>query len=555
MTSSIDKVFMVSVQEAVQKSLKNNQALFVFLSRDDEISRTFAKDLLQTKVGDNGQSMSEKVQKEFVGLMLIEDTTEYGYFKQIFHDLVVPSFYVVDKGQLLDVITQECTPDQFVEQISKILNRLGQVGADSPVVSEQTGAHTNAGSHEPIVVLGRQDEHISVRQNQMRGNTLGRDHDQNVARHKRQTEMLKREEHEERKKIRALLEADKRERHLRQMTASRKTANEASEEDRMHKSNTSKYDMCSLSIKLFDGNSLRHDFKASQTLNDVRSWLDNATDHLIIPNANASLPSFATASYPQPTHYVFHHPVLPRITYSDDEEFKKLSDLDLCPRSVLILKPIYDDKSYVNAYPNGRAPAGYLRSVGGAIGKFGNAIYSFFDYSVGDPAHDYEIHDDMERSRSPLGDSEELNGNRPVDITSINDSHLASPASERVEDYFDARLRSGAGTPNVLSINSGSQPSLINFGSNPSPVPFSCVPSMPQSEIPSAGNGSSNYNPRSSTPKPISSIPSVSNIQTVHEGSSKSYSKHESKVNSDEKRKDRNTYNGNSINLGDDQDD
>ena len=92
MTSSIDKVFMVSVQEAVQKSLKNNQALFVFLSRDDETSRTFAKDLLQTKVGDSGQSISEKVQKEFVGLKLIEDTTEYGYFRQIFHDLVVPIF-------------------------------------------------------------------------------------------------------------------------------------------------------------------------------------------------------------------------------------------------------------------------------------------------------------------------------------------------------------------------------------------------------------------------------------------------------------------------------
>lgn len=547
---------MVSVQEAVQKSLKNNQALFVFLSRDDETSRTFAKDLLQTKVGDSGQSISEKVQKEFVGLKLIEDTTEYGYFRQIFHDLVVPSFYVVDKGQLLDVVTQECTPDQFVERITKICNRLEHVRAESSVVNEQTETHTNAGSHEPIVVLGRQEEHISVPQSQMRSNTLGRDHDQDVVRHKRQIEMLKREEHEEKKRIRALLEADKRERHLRQMNSSREVvANEALEENKMHNSNTSKYDMCSLSIKLFDGNSLKHDFKANQTLNDVRSWLDNETDHLIIPNANASLPSFATASYPQPTHYVFHHPVLPRITYSDDQEFKKLSDLDLCPRSVLILKPIYDDKSYVNAYPNGRAPAGYLRSVGGAISKFGNAIYSFFDYSVGDLAHDYEIHDDMERSRSPLGDSEELNGNRPVDTTSLNDSRLASPVPERVEDYFDARLRSGAGTPNVLSINSGSQPSLINFGSNPSPVPFSRGPSMSQSEMPSAGNGSSNYNPRSSTPKPISSIPSVSNIQTIHEGSSKSDSKNESKADSDEKRKDRGTYNGNSVNLDEDQDD
>lgn len=555
MTSSIDKVFMVSVQEAVQKSLKNNQPLFVFLSRDDETSRTFAKDLLQTEIGDSGQDISDKVQNEFVGLKLIKDTTEYGYFKQIFHDLVVPSFYVVDKGQLLDVITQECTPDQFGERISKICNRLEQVRAESLAENVQTESHTNAGSHEPIVVLERQEEHISVPQAQTHGNTLGRDHEQSVVRHKRQIEMLKREEHEEKKRIRALLEADKRERHIRQMNASRKAANEISEEDKMHKSSTSKYDICSLSIKLFDGNSLKHDFKANQTLNDVRSWLDNETDHQIIPNANASLPSFATASYPQPTHYVFHHPVLPRITYSDDEEFKKLSDLHLCPRSVLILKPIYDDKSYVNAYPNGRAPAGYLRSVGGAISKFGNAIYSFFDYSVGDLAHDYEIHEDMERSRSPLGDPDELNGNRPVDATSVNDSRLASPIPERVEDYFDARLRSGAGTPNVLSINSGSQPSLINFGSNPSPVSFSRVPSMPQSEMPSAGNGSSNYNPRSSTPKPISSIPSVSNIQTIHEGSSKSDSKNESKADSDEKRKDRGTYNGNSTNLGDDQDD
>ena len=555
MTSNIDKIFMVSVQDAVQKSLKNNQALFVFLSRDDETSRTFSKGLLETKAGDNGQIICEKLQKELVCLKLIEDTTEYEYFRQIFHDLVVPSFYVVDKGRLLDVITQECTPEGFVERITKICERLGPERAESSVEEEQTGAHTNSGSHEPIAVLGRQEQDASVPLSQVHGNSIGMEHDQNVVRHKRQIEMLKREEHEEKKRIRALLEADKRERHLRQMKASQKTVNDPLTENKTHKSNTSKYDMCSLSIKLFDGNSLKHDFKASQTLNDVRSWLDNETDHLIIPNNNASLPSFATASYPQPTHYVFHHPVLPRITYSDDDEFKKLSDLDLCPRSVLILKPIYDDKGYVNAYPNGKAPAGYLRSVGGAISKFGNAIYSFFDYSVGDSAHDYEIHDNMERSRSPLGDSEDLNGNRPVDPASINNSRLASPVPERVEDYFDARLRSGAGTPNVLSINSGSQPSLINFGSNPSPVPFSRVPSMPQAEIPSAGNGTSNYNPRSSTPKPISSIPSVSNIQTIHEGSSKKDLKNESKTDAEEKRKDRGTYNGNSVNLSDDQDD
>lgn len=544
---------MVSVQEAVQKSLNNNQPLFVFLSKDDETSGTFADGLLGRKAGDNGRYVREKIQNQFVALKLIEDTTEYGYFKQIFQNLVVPSFYVVNKGQLLDVITQECTSERFGEQIQKICDDLNVNRADNSVVSEQPGAHANAGSNQPAVVLNRQEQ-VSASLTQIHGNTLGRDHDLNVFRHKRQIEVLKREEQEEKKRIRALLEADKRERHITQKHLTRKAAEESSGDEKARKSSKSKYEVCSLSIKLFDGNSLKHDFKADQTLNDVRSWLDNETEHQIIPN-NASLPSFATASYPQPTHYVFHQPVLPRVTYSDDEEFKKLTDLGLCPRSVLILKPIYDDKSYVNAYPNGRAPAGVLRSVGGAIGKFGNAIYSFFDYSVGDLTQDYEGRVDLERSRSPLGDSEDPNTNRPTDINSINDSNLASPPSERVEEYFDARLRSGAGTPNVLSINSGSQPSLINFGSNPSPVPFSRVPNMPQSDMTSAGNGASNYNARSSTPKPISSIPSVSNIQTIHEGSSKGDSKNELKENSDDKRNDRGTYNGNSVNLGDDQDD
>lgn len=543
---------MVSVQEAVQKSLNNSKPLFVFLSKDDETSGTFAEGLLGEKSGDIGSYVRGKVQNEFVGLKLIENTTEYGYFKQIFQNLVVPSFCVVNKGQLLGVITQKYTSEQFREQIQKICDNLNVNRSDSSGVGEQAGAQTNTGSNEPAVVLRRQEQ-VSVPLTQTHGNKSGRDHDQNVFRHKRQIEALKKEEQEEKKRIRALLEADKRERHIRQKNSTRPATEGSSSGERSRKSNKSKYDVCSLSIKLFDGNSLKHDFKADQTLNDVRSWLDNETEHQIIPN-NASLPSFATASYPQPTHYVFHQPVLPRITYSDDEEFKKLADLGLCPRSVLILKPIYDDKSYVNAYPNGRAPGGVLRSMGGAISKFGNAIYSFFDYSVGDLAQDYEAHNDLERSRSPLGDSEDPNTNRPSDSSSINDSNLASPAPERVEEYFDARLRSGAGTPNLLSINSGSQPSLINFGSNPSPVPFSRVPNMPQSDVPSAGNGSSNFNARSSTPKPISSIPSVSNIQTIHEGSSKSDSKVEAKEDPDDKRKDRATYNGNSVNLGDDQD-
>lgn len=548
---------MVSVQEAVQKSLQNHQPLFVFLSKDDETSQKFAEGLLEVNASKKELNISEKIRNEFVGLKLIEDSIEYGFFNQIFQNLVVPSFNIVNNGQLLDVITQECTRKQFVERISKISVGLNLNRPENLDQDRQTGTSLNAGSHDSFhssaVVLDRQHDHNLDPRSPVNGITAEQDHDQNVIRYKRQIEAVRRAEQEEKKRIRGLLEADKRERHLRQTEAHHTAIQESSEIEREHTWRERKYDVCSLSIKLFDGNSLKHDFRADQTLNDVRSWLDTETEHQIIPNANASLPSFATASYSQPTHYVFHHPVLPRITYSDDQEFQKLSELELCPRSVLILKPIYDPKSYVNAYPNGKAPRGVLNSVGGTISKFGNAIYSFFDYSVGDLQHDYEAFEDVERPRSPLIDSEELGGNRPTDVNSNNETSLNSPAHERVEDYFDSRIRSGAGTPNVLSINSGSQPSLINFGSNPSPVPFSRIPSV--QALDSTGNGTPSYNARSSTPKPINSIPSVSNIQTIHQGNSKKDSQKESKKDSGDKKTDRGTYNGNSINLGDHQDD
>lgn len=561
MTSNIDKLFLVSVEEAVQKSMQNHQPLFVFLSRNDEMSQKFAEGLLDTSASDEAHTMCDIVKQKFVGLRLIEETVEYGYFKQIFHNLIVPSFYIVNNGQLLDVITEDCTREQFKERISKVPGSPNSINADnynenSP--PEATRRLPPQGPPEQHSNASRQslDSH-----GQDHGNLRNQNHDQSVVRHKKQIEALRRAEKEEKNRIRALLEADKRERHSRQNSTH---TNKANEVEKTQAPNKRKFGACSLSIKLFDGNSLKHDFKPEQTLNDVRSWLDNATDNQIIPNPNASLPSFATASYPHPTHYVFHNPVLPRITYSDDQEFTSLLDLGLCPRSVLILKPIYDTKTYLNAYPNGQSTAGVLTSVGGALSKFGNAIYSFFDYSVGDMAHDYDSLDDMNRPRSPLMDSDENIRHRSPELVSGNEGNLNSPASERVEEYFDARIRSGAGTPNILSINTGSQPSLINFDSNASPVPFSRIPSTQTLE--SDNINASNFNRHRSTPKPISSIPSVSNIQTIHQEStkdSKNDSKHESKNDlkndsrndSDDRKRDRNTYNGNGVNLGDHQDD
>ena len=85
---------------------------------------------------------------------------------------------------------------------------------------------------------------------------------------------------------------------------------------------------------------MKCEFKSQDTLIDVRKWLDSEVE--IIPPAK-SMPSFATTAYPYPTGYAFHRPALPRVTYLEEQESNTLANLDLTPRSALILKPTYNE--------------------------------------------------------------------------------------------------------------------------------------------------------------------------------------------------------------------
>lgn len=133
---------------------------------------------------------------------------------------------------------------------------------------------------------------------------------------------------------------------------------------------------CTLSFRLLDGRTIQKQFDASETLNDARQWLDTQSGVDIVP-VN-SLPSFARPDGLNPTRYAFQSPSIPRITFDDQHEFMTLSGLDLCPRSVLILKPLFDE-SVNEAYEHNRS---VLRNLNTTVTRFCNAIYSFFDYGV-----------------------------------------------------------------------------------------------------------------------------------------------------------------------------
>lgn len=485
-------MFGTSVQEAVLATIRMNKPMFVYLSKGDDdypsvefVTRHLLGD------GEIHQQVGRILRAKFVLLKLVDGTVEFGYFKQIFPSVVMPSFYVVRQGQLLGVISGDDSTEllaALVEKTGGVEEEAGQEPAitdeqqqqqhqqyqqyqqQQPSVTEQP-AHTEQSAAQPAPNVDSEPvNHVPS-------------HDQSVREHTRAVARERKIQADERKRLRDLLRADARERESRKREEERNQKNEERTVNTVHASSS----QCVLSIKLFDGSSLRQEFKPTQTLNDVRHWLDTETAEPII--SEPSMASFASA-YPQPTHYVFHHPTIPRTTFTDEQEFTLLQELGLCPRSALILKPIYDDK-YSKSYPDGKVSSGgLLKSMGSTLGRTVNALYSFFDYGVEDYRNDsHEDHED-----------------------SVHDS---------VQEEFNP----------VLSGIDRSTPGIERNRSSPMMERNRSTASIPDCETP-------NYS-RLSTPKPNARMQSMSRIQTIHD---------------DDPKKDTESYNGNTVNLrkGDD---
>lgn len=425
----MSSMFRTSVHECVDESLRTRQPLFVYLSNGSLKSGEFINKYLPA----TSIELVDKIKTNFIPLKLEENTVDYGFFVQIFSQVSVPSFHVVSHGQVLDVILPDVTVDDFVARIDRIValnprssatNSPAPSSSNSGAVNGPASGHVNSSMNEasttqPNTQKNTQPEESTntASSNRTTPNPPTRNNSQStrgstspeksaspsasslikstareeaIRKHKAEVRESRRQQKQEKDRLRALINADKKER----MSQRRQYTTKEQEAPKK----TLSPGICSLSIKLFDGSNLKHDFDADKTLNDVRNWLDKETE--IIRDTD-SIPSFATNT--GPNHYVFHRPSFPRTTFTDEQEFKKLSELDLCPRSALILKPIFNET--VSSFP--KEKGGIWKSVGGAMSKVGNALYSFFDYGVDDPHHYQEEHesDDYDEPRGPVSDA------------------------------------------------------------------------------------------------------------------------------------------------------
>ncbi|XBW37653.1 hypothetical protein QEN19_003234 [Hanseniaspora menglaensis] len=139
-------------------------------------------------------------------------------------------------------------------------------------------------------------------------------------------ESLLKEQHKERlerERIRKLIEQDKLDKKGRFIFNSNLDEVEVLEKielkDHIHNyQGFKKSSECKLSIKTFDNKNIIHSFNSQDSLDTVRKYLVEVEK--------------------LDDNFLFHRNV-PRLTYKDIEEFKSLRELDLLPRSVLILEP------------------------------------------------------------------------------------------------------------------------------------------------------------------------------------------------------------------------
>ncbi|CAB4253271.1 similar to Saccharomyces cerevisiae YJL048C UBX6 UBX (ubiquitin regulatory X) domain-containing protein that interacts with Cdc48p [Maudiozyma barnettii] len=282
----ISNLFLDSVEEAVSESLKSNRTLVVYNSNqsDDWLNKWFQAD----------DSNVSHLKGAAVWLKLVKGTAQFQYFEQVFPNVVVPSVYLVLNGKIKTILQGDATHIMW----GLLLQSLGIVAGSIPNHEEpkpEVKKKPSETFRESVQEISQQVYHDEVVKE-------------------------RKADREERERILKLLEADKEERkaaetHSQVMDSEPvEVRDNIKDRTRLHTAN------CTLQIRLTNSETLTRTFKSNDILNEVRTWVDvNRTD----------------GDHP----YAFHRNI-PRMTFSDSDEMKTLEELELTPRSALILKPL-----------------------------------------------------------------------------------------------------------------------------------------------------------------------------------------------------------------------
>lgn len=325
----LSNLFIESVQDAVAQSTKKDLCLVVFITDSSQDNGT---SWLQKWFHLNNDVTINHLKNMATWLRLSEGTQELHYFEQIFPGVVVPSLYLIYRGEIKLLLMDD--PNDDIEIVKgywgQLMNTLKQ---NTPRMDT---ASVDQASPPPSTITSLPETNKTNIKHDQTFREQVEETTQQMYREKVAKE--RRMELEEKERILRLVKADKEERKARQHERQLKqnytleTPEIVIPDSNVHDNIKNDKILHSvnyvLQIKLTDGKSIKHTFNHDDILNDVRKWVDlNRTD--------GDVP------------YAFRRSI-PRYTFQDSDELKTLQSLELIPRSLLILKPLQTTQTTLN---------------------------------------------------------------------------------------------------------------------------------------------------------------------------------------------------------------
>ncbi|RPA76028.1 hypothetical protein BJ508DRAFT_365240 [Ascobolus immersus RN42] len=366
--------FSGSLTEAIQLALTQNKLLGCFITDDSEASRAW-----EASCRTNTQ-VSALLSTRTVFLKLQSGSTEAGYLAAYAPIEAVPSIIFLRRGQVVrrinanevtslaqlheaiialypdDASTSPATSSTTSTPIPSVSPASAPVTLNTPTTSTQIPVSSTP-SPAP------QSPQPKLDKGKGKATTTTPSEDAALTAKVLQKKFVPKADAEERARILALLENDKRERAMRKAKERAERLGETlpAEHSTTSSSKTvSKAKDCALLFRLLDGSSHKARFKPTDCLASIRKTLDPLVAATAETPGQTPPYTFKILLTPAPPHAV---------TISEEE--KPLEDLGLMPSATLVLVPA---KKWVESNQGGGGGWGLGSLVGGIVGTVGGAV-------------------------------------------------------------------------------------------------------------------------------------------------------------------------------------
>ncbi|USP82795.1 hypothetical protein yc1106_10069 [Curvularia clavata] len=386
-----------SLQSGIALAIQEQKLVACFVRDDSATSKEWEEDWLKS-----GWLSSLLAQKAVV-LRLEAGSTEAG-FLAAFSDLSqIPTFVVIQNGQLQVQLKSHVTKNEFINSVRQALGASAIPGSSAsptptpppqPSTLDSLESQTNAAAEDDLYGPDEPSEPTPaapVAATTLSANAKGKQKMTSAPASKPSTSSSsmnkaqqeardalrkkKKEEAEELARVKARIEADKAARKAEAETRKAERERERSKEGQTSaplraatSSKGSQSKTVSLNVRLFDGRTIRSSFPREATLQDqVRKWVDSEFAKLSQDDENIN--------HKQLPPYYFRHILAPQPSreLSAGDESQALGDIDLAPSATLVLVPV---KGYSEAYSG--ADSGVVGAatglVGGAFGLLASTV-------------------------------------------------------------------------------------------------------------------------------------------------------------------------------------